>query len=49
MAGPGAGFDRFLHTGRELDIQVFNREFAGDQAGEEEVAPFEVAPSIWTT
>jgi hypothetical protein len=32
--------DVIAHTGRELDVEVCDREFAGDQAGEEEVAGF---------
>jgi hypothetical protein len=32
--------DVIAHTGRELDVEVRDRELAGDQAGEEEVAGF---------
>lgn len=43
MAGNGfngGGGSGFLHTGLELDIQIFHGEFAGDQAREELVAGF---------
>ena len=38
MGGGGWLDVQFLrHTGRELDVEVFDGEFAGDEAGEKHV------------
>ncbi len=35
-----------LHAGRERDVQIFDGQLAGDQAGEEEVAGSSVVSEI---
>ena len=40
MGGTRVRLTVFLHARRELDVEVFDRELAGDQAREEEVTGF---------